>query len=87
MSAVPGCPAVAPGGRGSTGPGGFSFLADGGGDLAGPRPWCGKPQPEPPATAGEPPGDGEDARPEPFRFPAAGIPSQGEHLGPGVGRP
>jgi len=73
--AVPGCPAVAPGGRGSTGPGfvlsgvgavcGWSAGCEGlqagdrGGQHAGPGPGGGEAQPQPAAAAHEPPGGGE----------------------------
>ena len=56
---------------------------DRGGDLAGPGPAFGEAQPQAAAAADEASGDGEQAQPEPFRFPAAGGPGQGEHLGPG----
>ena len=99
MPAVPGCPAVASGGRGSTGPGvllpwswrrsGWSAgrdglkAGDGGGDVGGPGPVFGEAQAEPATAPGEPSGDGEQAQAEPFRFPAAGGPGQGEQLRPG----
>jgi hypothetical protein len=35
------------------------------------------------AASGEPAGDSEQAQAEPFRFPAAGGPGQGEQLSPG----
>ena len=40
-------------------------------------------EPQAAAAAGEAAGDGEQAQPEPFGFPAAGGPGQGEHLRPG----
>jgi hypothetical protein len=96
---VPGCPAVAPGGRGSTGPGvllpgrggcsgwsaGREGLQAGGcdGDVPGPGPASGEAEPQAPAAAREAAGDGEDAQAEAFGFPAAGLAGQGEHLGPG----
>ena len=97
---VPGCPAVAPGGRGSTAPGVSPFFVavagsgwsagweglqagDRGGELAGPGPSFGEPEPQAAAAAHEASCDGEQAQAQPFGFPAAGGPGQGEHLGPG----
>lgn len=70
--------AIAPGGRGSTAPGvllpcsqgcsGWSARREGlqagdrGGDLAGPGPSFGEPQPQVLPAAGESPGDGEQAQ-------------------------
>ena len=56
---------------------------DGGGDLAGPGPSLSEAEPQAAAAADQAPGGGEQAQPEPFGFPAAGGPGQGEHLGPG----
>jgi hypothetical protein len=96
---VPGCPAVAPGGRGSTVPGCFpswssgrrGVLAgcqgvepgDGGGDLSGPGPSAGDLQPDAAAAAGDPAGSGVEAQPQALWFPAAGRAVQGEHGHPG----
>ena len=57
--------------------------ADRGGDVVCPGPSFGEPQPQAAAAAHEPSGHGEQAQPEPFGFPAAGGPGQGDHLGPG----
>jgi len=97
--AVAGCPAVASAGEGSTGPGccpscrsgcsGWSAGRDGlqpgnrGGDPRGPGPVLRETQAQAAAPADDPARDGEQAQPEPFRLPAAGVPGQGEHLGPG----
>jgi hypothetical protein len=56
---------------------------DGSGDLAAPGPVPGDPQAQPTVAAGQAAGDGEQAQPEPFRFPAADGVGQGDHLGPG----
>src|SRR5690242_17648197 len=56
---------------------------DRGGDLAGPGPACGEPQPEAAAATDQAPGSGEQPQPKPFRLPAAGLAGQGEQLGPG----
>ena len=97
--AVPGCPAVAPGGRGSTGPGvllpGRRAVPAGQPDgracrraiaavispAQGQR--CGEAEPQAAAAADDAAGDGEQAQPQPFGFPAAGGAGQGEHLRPG----
>ena len=78
--AVLDCPAVAPGGRGSMGPGAFSFRVAGvfglvsrirwpeaggrGGDACGPGPAFGDAEPQAAAAAGDAPGDGEQAQPQ-----------------------
>jgi hypothetical protein len=96
---VPGCPAVAPGGRGSTGPEGspswsscLFWLSAGReglqagdrvGDPRGPGPVPGKAEPQAASAAGQAADDGEQAQPQPLRFPPAGGAGQGEHLGPG----
>jgi hypothetical protein len=92
-------PAVALGGRGSTGPGGF--LSAGGmgscwsawregvetvdrsGDLGSPGPGRGDTQPQAAAAADQAPGGGEQAQPQALGFPAAGLAGEGEHLHPG----
>lgn len=43
----------------------------------------GEPEPQAATAADEPARDGQEAQAEPFRFPAAGVPGQGEELGPG----
>ncbi len=53
------------------------------GDLAGPGPAFGEAELQAAAAAVEAPGGGEQAQPEPFGFPAAGLSCQGEQLGPG----
>ena len=81
-------PAVAPGGRGSTGPrvllpggrdgsgwsaGGEGLqAADRSGDLGGPGPGRGEAQPQAAATADQAPGGGEQAQPQPLGFPGPG---------------
>lgn len=68
-------------GRPAGGPG--LQAGDCGSQLASPGPSVGA-ETQAAATAGEPPGGGEQAQTEPFRFPsAAGRPGQGEELGPG----
>ena len=57
-------------------------MGDRGSGPGGPGPAFGEPEPQAPAAAAEPPGDGEQAQAELFRFPAAGVPGQGEQLGP-----
>jgi hypothetical protein len=94
-----GCPTVAPGGRGSTCPWGCSFLVvgvfrlvsrreglqacDGDGELACPGPSFGEAEPQAAAAAHEPTGDAEQPKAQAFRFPAAGLAGQGDHLRPG----
>jgi hypothetical protein len=56
---------------------------DGGDDVRGPRPAFGEAEPQRSAAAGDAAGDGEEPQAEPLRFPAAGVPGQGEHLRPG----
>jgi hypothetical protein len=51
--------------------------------ICGPGPPFGEPEPQPAAAADQAARDGEDAQAEPFRFPAAGLAGQGEHLRPG----
>ena len=96
---APSCQAVAPGKRGSTGPGvfppgrgggsGWSAGRQGlraghrGGYLAGPGTVLGEPQPEVAAAPDESSGDGEQAQAEPSGFPRAGGPGQGEQLAAG----
>ena len=53
------------------------------GDLAGPGPAFGEAELQAAAAADEAAGGGEQAQPEPFGFPVAGLPCQGEQLGPG----
>src|SRR6516164_9830266 len=93
---LPGCRA---GWAGSTGPGvlllgrgdgsGWSAGREGlqaggcGGDSRGPGPALGQAQPQAAAAGCQAPGDGEDAQPQPFGFPPAGLARKGEHLGPG----
>jgi hypothetical protein len=96
---VSGCPAVAPGGRGSTSPGvllpgrsgcsgwsaGREGLQAGGrdGDLRGPGPAFGEAEPQAPAAPYEAAGDGEHAQAQAFGLPAAGGAGEGEQLRPG----
>jgi hypothetical protein len=56
---------------------------DRGGDLGGPGPLFGKPQPQAATAGGEAAGDGEEPKAQALGFPAAGVCGQGEHLGPG----
>jgi hypothetical protein len=56
---------------------------DGGGDVVGPGPALGEAQAQAAAAAHDPAGGGEQAQAEPFGFPAAGGPGQGEQLRPG----
>src|ERR1700733_3741545 len=87
-----GVPAVAPGGRGSTGPrvsfpdgrGSSSWSArcqvlqsgDRGGDLDGPGPSDGEAQPQAAPAADDVSGDGEQPQPQSSGFPGAGGPSR-----------
>ena len=57
--------------------------SDRGGYFPGPWPAFGQAEPQTSPAAGEAGGDGEQAQPEAFRFPAAGGPGEGEHLRPG----
>ena len=57
--------------------------ADGGGDEVVPGPAGSQAQPQAPAAADEASGRGEQAEPQPFRFPAAGCSVEGEHGHPG----
>ena len=97
--AVAGFPAVAPGGRGSTGPGvvlpdrrdSSGWLAGGEGlhagdrcgELAGPGPGRGEAQPCPAAAAHQPPGGGEQPQAQALGFPGAGGTLQCQHRRPG----
>jgi hypothetical protein len=64
-------------------PGGQGLQAGDGGRDVGPGPASGERQPQAAAAAHEPSGGGQQAQAQPFGFPAAGGPGQGEHLGPG----
>ena len=57
--------------------------SDGSGDVGCPGPSFGEAEPQAPAAAGQASGDGEQAEPEPLRLPAAGLPGEGDELGPG----
>jgi hypothetical protein len=106
LSSLPGCflgvqvmrsgPAIAPGGRGSTGPCGLSRRGERagwsagclvappgkpGGDDRGPWPPGG--EPESAAALDDPAGGGEQPQPQPPGFPAPGGADQREQLGPG----
>ena len=71
------------GGSGCSAGGEGLQAGDRGGDVRGPGPSLGEAEPQAASAAHEPPGGGEQAQAEPFRFPAAGGPGQGEQLRPG----
>jgi len=103
VSGLPGCRAREAMGPGFVLPGGRSTSSwsagceglragDGGGDLGGPGPNGGDAQPQPAPAAGDAPGRGDQAQPQPLGFPgaaaAAWVPRrgravEGEHLRPG----
>ena len=57
---------------------------DRGGDLVSPGPSFGEPQPQAASAAHEPPSsDAEKPQAQAFRFPAAGLAAERDHLGPG----
>jgi hypothetical protein len=58
---------------------------DRGGEIPGPRPSPGQSQSQPQAAAaaGKASRGGEEPQAQPFRFSAAGLPGESEHLGPG----
>jgi hypothetical protein len=56
---------------------------DCGGDLPGPGPAGSEAELEAAAAVDDAPGAGEEAEPQPFRFPSAGFAGEGEDLHPG----